>query len=237
MLIYKITNVVNGKSYVGQTSKTAEERLLAHKKKATAKVNRYLYDAMNHYGVDKFTVEVLEDNITGDIHERERYWITKENTFTPNGYNMTLGGGGGNTVASWSEEDRKALYQRQGQSRTGKKRSIEMCEALSKLHKGKTISANQREKISQTLTRKFASGELAKNTPVPKYGVEHHNYVPIDTKDVHKLILDRWKARDIAAKYSCTAATLVTRLKNTFGKTYVEPRKERGIKGYRKELC
>ena len=45
--IYKITNSINGKLYIGQTRKTIEERFQAHLKNAQKHINRYLYDAMN----------------------------------------------------------------------------------------------------------------------------------------------------------------------------------------------
>ena len=48
--IYKITNEINNKIYIGQTKKTIEERFAAHIQKAKNHTNRYLYDAMNYYG-------------------------------------------------------------------------------------------------------------------------------------------------------------------------------------------
>ena len=48
--IYKITNSINGKLYIGQTRKTIEERFQVHIKNAQKHINRYLYDAMNKYG-------------------------------------------------------------------------------------------------------------------------------------------------------------------------------------------
>ena len=55
--IYKITNTINNKIYIGQTSKTIEERFKAHISKAKQHINRYLYDAMNHYGYENFIIE------------------------------------------------------------------------------------------------------------------------------------------------------------------------------------
>ena len=49
--IYKITNIINGKLYIGKTGKTIEERFQDHKRASKAPyVNRPLYDAMNKYG-------------------------------------------------------------------------------------------------------------------------------------------------------------------------------------------
>lgn len=96
-VIYIITNVCNNKVYIGQTSKTIEERFAVHVKNAKQHVNRYLYDAMNHYGYDNFHIQEIEKCKKSDLDEREKYWIAYYNCIIPNGYNMTAGGGGGDT--------------------------------------------------------------------------------------------------------------------------------------------
>ena len=97
MLIYKITNQVNGKCYIGQTIKTAEERWKEHRQHAFGThpndQNKALYRAIRKYGLDNFTFEVVQDNI--QTHEQldkaEIYWIDFYNSFV-HGYNATFGG-------------------------------------------------------------------------------------------------------------------------------------------------
>ena len=97
--IYKIVNDINGKIYIGKTSSTIEKRFKEHcndsKKERCEK--RPLYDAMNKYGVENFTVEKVEEVENDEIaSEREIYWINKLRTYIGfndcNGYNATLGG-------------------------------------------------------------------------------------------------------------------------------------------------
>lgn len=97
--IYKIINNVNQKIYIGKTSSTIEKRFKEHcndsKKERCEK--RPLYDAMNKYGVENFTVEKVEEVENDEIaSEREIYWINKLRTYIGfndcNGYNATLGG-------------------------------------------------------------------------------------------------------------------------------------------------
>ena len=66
MLIYKITNLINNKCYIGQTIKTAEQRWKEHQSHAFGShpndQNKTLYKAIRKYGLENFTFEVLQDN-------------------------------------------------------------------------------------------------------------------------------------------------------------------------------
>ena len=97
--IYKIINNINQKIYIGKTSSTIEKRFKEHcndsKKERCEK--RPLYDAMNKYGIENFTVEKVEEVKNDEIaSEREIYWINKLRTYIGfndcNDYNATLGG-------------------------------------------------------------------------------------------------------------------------------------------------
>lgn len=91
--IYKITNNINGKAYIGKTESTVEKRFKQHCQdyKKDRCSNRPLYRAMNKYGVENFTVEVIEE--TFEPNTREIYWIEYFNTYKF-GYNATKGGDG-----------------------------------------------------------------------------------------------------------------------------------------------
>lgn len=94
--IYRIKNKVNGKFYIGKTTKPVELRFKAHIKNHK-KQNTHLYHAMRKYGVKQFVIEQLE--VVADeykLNEREKYWIAK---LSPE-YNMTIGGDGGDTSNS-----------------------------------------------------------------------------------------------------------------------------------------
>ena len=91
MIIYKITNKKNGKSYIGQTIRTLKERIKEHKKKNTSLISK----AIRKYGMKSFNVCILEECFTLDnLNKREMYWIKEMNTVNPNGYNLCEGGGG-----------------------------------------------------------------------------------------------------------------------------------------------
>ena len=95
MLVYKISNDINGKVYIGITEQTVETRWKGHLFSAQQKTNRHLYNAMNKYGIEHFNIEVIEDNITSkqELLEKEIFYISKYNSTDNNfGYNMTHGG-------------------------------------------------------------------------------------------------------------------------------------------------
>lgn len=101
MLIYKITNKLTNKSYIGQTKRTLENRFKAHLYEArTYKYNMYLHNSIRKYGDKVFIIDLIEECSADDVAERERYWIRSLNTLQPNGYNEHEGGKGGCLNAS-----------------------------------------------------------------------------------------------------------------------------------------
>ena len=91
--IYKITNDVNGKVYVGKTMFDINKRFYQHRMDATKErcKNRPLYRAINKYGIEHFSVELLEETDAPEI--RETFWIQFYDSYH-NGYNATRGGDG-----------------------------------------------------------------------------------------------------------------------------------------------
>lgn len=88
--IYKITNIINGKVYIGQTIRTLKTRFNQH-------INRtgctYLHSAIHKYGKEKFKIELIEEVPKENLDEREIYWISFYNsTDKTKGYNLIKGG-------------------------------------------------------------------------------------------------------------------------------------------------
>ncbi len=87
MIIYKITNLLNGKVYVGKTIRAIAKRVIEHKSKGTL-IGRALLE----HGDSNFTMEVLDTAQTKEeLCQKERYWIDVFNCFDPYGYNRALG--------------------------------------------------------------------------------------------------------------------------------------------------
>lgn len=91
--IYKITNDINQKVYIGKTEFSIEKRFKEHCQDAFRERNeqRPLYAAMRKYGIEHFYIELIEETV--EPEERERYWIKQYSSYH-NDYNATIGGEG-----------------------------------------------------------------------------------------------------------------------------------------------
>ena len=98
--IYKITNLINNNSYIGQ-SVDIIKRWRSHFEKAlvsTTNVYNYpLSRAIRKYGKDNFSCEVLEECLIPELDTKEKHWIAYFDTFR-NGYNQGLGGNRGSVA-------------------------------------------------------------------------------------------------------------------------------------------
>ena len=93
--IYKITNTINNKIYIGQTRYTIQKRWTEHCS-VYNKLDYPLYKAMRKYGQDNFIIEEIEQISDELLNEREIYWIDFYHSYASlgYGYNVTLGGEG-----------------------------------------------------------------------------------------------------------------------------------------------
>lgn len=94
--IYKITNLINSKAYIGKTTTNIQERFRQHCQDAyKSRCNkRPLYDAINKYGIENFKIEEIEQVDNDKLSDREIYWIEELQTYGRTGYNATKGGDG-----------------------------------------------------------------------------------------------------------------------------------------------
>jgi len=104
MLIYKITNLLNGKIYVGRTKKTDISKYWGS---GTA-----IRMAIKKLGISSFKKEIIEVcSSIQETKEREIYWIDKLNSCYPNGYNLSKGGEDGEWFELLTEEEKQKHIQ------------------------------------------------------------------------------------------------------------------------------
>lgn len=102
--IYKITNKINNKVYIGQ-SIHIERRFKEHMQSAAHSPKSVIHTAINKYGIENFTFEIVELCLIEELDEKEVLYINKYNSAVPNGYNVQLGGNDNHLVIpEWVKE-------------------------------------------------------------------------------------------------------------------------------------
>jgi group I intron endonuclease len=165
--IYKITNKVNRKFYVGRTVKSLAERFSNHCYDATKKNSTtYLHRAIRKYGKENFIIEEIEF-CECDLGNREMFWISQ---LRPD-YNQSLGGDGGNPGYYHTEETKKLLSEMRRGKYTGKDNPFygrhhteETKEKLRKMRKGKPSVCGFAGK-SHTDESKAKTSQTLRNNP------------------------------------------------------------------------
>lgn len=94
MIIYKVTNKINGMSYIGQTTINLNHRIARHLIELK-KSSSYFHRVLKRHGIENFKWEILKEckNIS-NLNQSEKYFIEYYKTFFPDGYNLTMGGEG-----------------------------------------------------------------------------------------------------------------------------------------------
>lgn len=227
--IYKITNKVNGKAYIGKTRYTVEFRWRQHQHE---KDKNYFHNAIHQYGADNFNVETLEECEVTQLNEREIFYIAKYDTFN-NGYNMTIGGGGKRKIYADNQYDEiEGLYKAGFSSNkiavlfnVDKATIVKILKSLGvKLREKKGIHINHQEFLE--LVKDYKSGyslkELAKRYDVSGQGLKEYLLKRgIDLREKYSILDDvkgqdnmindyldgKIKLQEILRKYHCSYAT------------------------------
>lgn len=144
MIIYKITNLINNRVYIGQTIGTLDKRFQRHCLKSS---NSFISKAIRKYGKHNFLVEKLETCISRNhLDDREIYWISYYNSTDRNlGYNRTVGGQNGG-LAGEALEKMKIGVSRALRGKRKPKKTKEHVEAHRKSILGKP-NIKKRKKI------------------------------------------------------------------------------------------
>ena len=194
--VYKITNTVNNKAYIGiSVHEPTKGRIKNH---LSGRGNRIIANAVKKYGKDAFTYEVLEENVFDEfLPDLEVAYIANFNTVAPNGYNLTSGGDKHKKLSAetrrklseakrgennhyfgkvLSAEHRRKLSEAQKGKKHynfGKTRSTETRRKLSEANKGKKHSAETRRKMSEAAKGKTFSEETRRKLSEANKGKKH----------------------------------------------------------------
>ena len=154
--IYKITNLVNGMPYIGQ-SRNIRLRWNSHKKGRERDHNYYIHNAIAKYGIDSFSFEILEECSIDQLNELECKYIVAFNSLNPNGYNLDLGGGAGKEVSQETRQKQSASHLGEKNHNYGKPKSDS---TKLKMSLAQIVSINQYS-MGGKYIRTFSSAEEA----------------------------------------------------------------------------
>lgn len=163
MKIYLITNLINNKQYVGQTTGKLSKRISAHFRLNKSAIS----NSIHKYGKENFKIEVLEETECLDtLNYLENYYIKQLNTMAPFGYNLHTGGN--NHIAS--EQTRLKI----SKSKKGKPNSKLKNVKKSEEHKQKLRIA----KLGKKQTK-----EHAKNAAITRIGKRFKTIIAFNDKE------------------------------------------------------
>lgn len=171
MYIYKTTNIINGKVYVGKSEKPINDLYLGS--------GKILKQAIKKYGIENFKKEIIEHcSSIEELNKREIFWIKELNSQYSNGYNISSGGDWGDTISNHPnkleiiEKKRKSMLERVKDKKyienvsKGIRKHIESLTEEQKQKfssfKGKRHSEETKKKISDSNKGKIVSEEVGK---------------------------------------------------------------------------
>ena len=164
MIIYKITNKVNNKIYIGQTTSSLEERWSSHLSHSKHNKGSIIGNAINKYGAENFTIEQIDSALSlEELNTKEKTYIDLYKSMDSDiGYNLMSGGN--NSLHSPATKLKMSLSKLgKVSNRKGKQSSVKTKQKQSQSLKGRPKSEEHKAKIRNALTGKPKSEEAKKN--------------------------------------------------------------------------
>lgn len=207
--IYKITNKVNNKVYIGCTIKPLETRFYEHNYRCF-KLNYIskLYNSIKKYGFDNFIIELIEECPINEMFNREKKYIQQYDSFNT-GLNLTKGGEG---VLGYthSKEIRKKISDKLNDNNPHKDKTYEMIYGENQfLEKEKRKNSVKKywENMSEDEKQKRIKQQTIKSRENSKYGIEL-------IKKIKENISNGYTIKDFNREYPYMSTSYYYSLKN-----------------------
>lgn len=174
--IYKITNKITKKCYIGETKYNPEIRWRRHLQTINKNIGcPALKDAIKKYGADNFKFEVLIICFDEDRYIYEKQYIKNFNSQVPNGYNILEGGEGGGFIGKKHTEETKqklseSLKKFYEKSEERQKKSLSIKQAMKKVDMKKIIANS--ENYKKAVEEGRVGGRVHKNNKDHKLSEE-----------------------------------------------------------------
>ena len=162
MIIYKTENLINGKIYVGKDKNNNPKYIGSGKR---------LKDAIKHYGLKNFKKHIIEECESYiQMSEREIFWISKLNSKHPNGYNLTEGGDGGDTISK--HPNKKKILEQKTQNIKNESNDYRLYKSIKNSKRMKKVWELWRKDSANLKKRNKKISDKQKGIKKPKEQVE-----------------------------------------------------------------
>jgi len=189
MVVYKVTNKINNKIYIG-CAINYENRIKAHKS-CKYKGALLLHRAFLKYNIDNFDFEIVESYTTKEkMLLGEIKYIQKFNSINPYGYNLHYGGKGGKIQ----------LTQEQLEARRVHAKSLTHIHIGNKYNLGKITTDETKKLISKKLKGKKRSDETKANISKSKIG-NTNSKGTVRTEEYKKKMSESLKGRKFSEEH------------------------------------
>jgi len=217
--IYKTTNLVNGKIYIGKKKGKFIDTYFGS--------GRYLRNALEKYGVNSFKVEKIEDCETLEIQNvREKYWIEFYMKSNVSMYNISKGGDGGDTFYKLSDVDRiervSKLSKNSYFANLTKEQSIQLhtkAWETRRINGNDKMSEEQKIKLSKSHKGQKVSEETIKKIVASRKGYRHSDEIKRKISESNKCKIISQGTR---LKMSQAGKKRCGELNGFYGKTHSE---------------
>ena len=217
-IIYRATNLINGKIYIGKTIQTFDERKRDHTKSRNLNKCGYFHKAIKKYGKQNFKWEIIyecDDILILNVMETFKIMVCHSHYSEGRGYNLTWGGEGTYGYKHTDETKRKISERNKGNIAWNKgKTNIYSDETKIKMSKSQSKRKHTDEsKLKMSKTRK---GKKLTEEHKRKISISHKKYGDDVIKEVIKQHNNGIKIKDISLSMNIPWQSVYRLLKRTF---------------------
>jgi group I intron endonuclease len=220
-VIYKITNNINNKIYIGKTINFSKRYLKYLSEIRNGKSKQYIIRTLKKYGIENFTFDIIDKAGSEiELNEKEKKHINEYESIK-NGYNITKGGDGGDTISN--NDNKKEIFEKRSDNYKGNK--VYQYRHDLDIHIEEMIKLNNNGMSAVDLSKKFNCSEKSIRSRLKNYkkisssnhhkGKEGYQYRHDLDNNIESIMIDinnGMKIKEVCEKFKCSTKALYKRI-------------------------